>query len=496
MDQAVARNTTAGRRVLRGGLVLLLVVALLALLLVVGVRVGPVALAIGFCLATIPAPLYVYIALRIDRFEPEPVRLLGWSFFWGATGATFIAFVLNTAGTALVGSEFGKATGELYGGSISAPVVEEGAKAAILFAIFRRRRAEFDGALDGLVYAAMVGLGFAMTENVLYYGRAAVEGGVALPVIVILRGVLSPFAHPVFTAMTGLGLGIAAHALGGPRRWLAPAAGLLGAMLLHSLWNTSTLGGGAGFFGVYFLIMVPIFFALIVVVRAALRREASRIATYLQPEVAGGVLGSGDLMVLTALRERRRLRRAARRDGGPAKQATAAWVMTATELAFLRDRVQRGLPLASAAPAAEDAALAARLRELRPALGPSANAAIQAAAERAARMAQAAASFQAVPPGRPATEWEPLTPPAAAPAQAAAPGQAPTQAVTPGQAAAPAQPAVPAGRPATEWAPLTPQAPQQPAAAAPAPAAWYQDPWAQARWRWWDGAQWTYHTAN
>ena len=55
--------------------------------------------------------------------------------------------------------------------------------------------------LDGIVYAAMVGLGFAFTENILYYGRTALEGGVPLAATFFVRGVLSPFAHPVFTCL-------------------------------------------------------------------------------------------------------------------------------------------------------------------------------------------------------------------------------------------------------------------------------------------------------
>ncbi|MFL5821096.1 MAG: PrsW family glutamic-type intramembrane protease [Solirubrobacteraceae bacterium] len=441
--QAAQRNRGAGRRVLAGGAVLVLVVATLAVLLTVGVDYGPVALATGLLLATVPVPLYVSIALRVDRFEPEPLRLLASSFFWGASGATFIALILNSAGHVVVGSSLGPGAGRLYAFSISAPVVEETAKAAVLFAIYRWRRSEFDGVLDGIVYAAMVGLGFAMTENVLYYGRAEAAGGVPLAVTFFLRGVIEPFAHPVFTAMTGIGLGVAAQSSRPATRVLAPAGGLLAAMLLHSLSNTSTLGGGAGYFGVFLLVMVPIFVALIVMVVVTLRREARIIGAQLAPEVATGVLRPGDLLVLTSLHDRQRLRRAARRDGRRARRAARQWMETATELAFLRHRLQRGLNTGSASPRADEAALAARLRELRPAIGSAADAVAAAAAGRAGP----AGTDPAV--GLPATAWQPWTPERA---------PAPTPAI--------------------------------------APAGWYPDPWAQARWRWWDGREWTGHAAG
>ena len=65
----------------------------------------------------------------------------------------------------------------------------------MLYAIYRWRRHEFDGVLDGIVYAGMVGLGFAFTENVLYYGRTALEGGDVLAATFFVRGVMAPFAH-------------------------------------------------------------------------------------------------------------------------------------------------------------------------------------------------------------------------------------------------------------------------------------------------------------
>jgi RsiW-degrading membrane proteinase PrsW (M82 family) len=51
----------------------------------------------------------------------------------------------------------------------------------VLYAVYRWRRFAFDGVLDGLVYAGMVGLGFAFTENILYYSRAALEGASRSP---------------------------------------------------------------------------------------------------------------------------------------------------------------------------------------------------------------------------------------------------------------------------------------------------------------------------
>ena len=426
------RNRSALRRVAAGGGVIALALMGLVTLLMIGVEVGAVGFLTGVVVAAVPVPIYVALALFIDRFEPEPVRLLAWAFFWGATAAVCIALVLNTAGQAVVSSEFGSNVGELFGGSVSAPVVEESAKGIVLLGIYRWRRLELDGVLDGIVYAAMVGLGFAMTENILYYGKAAAgEDGVPLVPVFFLRGVLSPFAHPVFTAMTGIGVGLAVLRSSRLARFALPIAGLAGAMLLHSAWNTSaSVEGGLAFFGVYMLIMVPIFIALLVVIVVSLRQEGKTVREQLEPEVAGGVLGAGDVWALGSIRERRRAVKAAERTGGNAgKRARKALHEAATELAFLRRRLERaGEQQRYGITQERERALRSRLIELRTQLPEGSRAAAP-----------------------------PVAPPAAAPPAAA------------------------------------PQAGGPPAAATPA--GWYADPWGQSRLRYWDGRQWTPHTA-
>ena len=450
----------------------LLVLAGLVTLLLIGVEVGPVALATGIVLAILPVPIYVALALFVDRFEPEPPRLLAWAFFWGATGATLLALIVNTAGQAAVGGAFGSALGELYGASLSAPVVEEGAKALILFAVYRWRRAEFDGVLDGIVYAAMVGLGFAFTENILYYGRTALEGGVPLAATFFVRGVLSPFAHPVFTGITGVGLGLAALRTGVSRR-IIPVVALLGAIFLHSLWNTSAgIGGGVGFFAVYFLVMIPVFLALSGVAVLALVREGHVLREYLGPEVAGGYLTPVDVAALSSLRARRGALRAARAQGSETRRARKELHHAATELAFLRRHIAHRPDVAGELED-EEAACAARLRDLRGGVALGVPAGPQATAGSELGQGDPLAG-RGVPGGRAAPADS--TPAPGAPAQ--------RQAIVD-----PAASAVDDGPPGTapESAALT--------SAPPAPAAWYADPYRQARLRWWDGGRWTEDTA-
>src|SRR5580765_8776705 len=229
----------------------------LVVLLLIGSETGPVELMIGMVCATLPVPIYIVLLLWIDRYESEPLWMLATTFLWGALVAVFIAFILNTLNGEIVKAATQSAQiGENFGAVISAPIVEESSKALILLLLFLFKRDEFDGIIDGIVYAGMVGLGFAMTENILYYGRAVSEGVGALTFIFILRGMAAPFSHPLFTSMTGIGLGWSRQSNNGFEKLAMPAHGFMLAILLHATWNrTATYGGPAGFFAGYFIIM-------------------------------------------------------------------------------------------------------------------------------------------------------------------------------------------------------------------------------------------------
>src|SRR6267378_1579448 len=238
-----------------------MVVAVLGLLvlLLIGSETGPVELVIGLICACLPVPVYVMLLLWIDRYESEPLWMLATAFFWGAVVAVLIAFVFNTTISIMAAvATHNQQIGENVGAVISAPIVEESAKALILLILFLWKRDEFDGIVDGVVYAGMVGLGFAMTENVLYYGRALQGGAGALTFIFILRGMAAPFSHPLFTSMTGIGLGWSRQSNNGFIKVVAPVLGFMLAILMHATWNGSAVfGGGVGFFKDNFVIIGP-----------------------------------------------------------------------------------------------------------------------------------------------------------------------------------------------------------------------------------------------
>jgi RsiW-degrading membrane proteinase PrsW (M82 family) len=307
---------------------------------------GVVPFLIALPLALLPVPLLVAIVLFLDRLEPEPRAALVFAFAWGAGIAALFALIVNTAGLEYVTQPaLGAGTGEYVSATFGAPVVEETLKGLVLIGLLWRRRAELDGPTDGVIYAAMVGLGFAMMENVGYYINALItpeQGGIALlGYTFVLRGVLSPLLHPIFTSMTGLGV---AYAASRPRAgWWPVAAGWLAAMLLHGIWNGLSVYGAAGLVAGY-LIMLCVLGGIVAVLVADRRRVVGLIRHYLPAYTATGLVTADDITMLASLRLRHRARNWARATGGlPAAAAIGDYQLAATELALLHDKADRGV---------------------------------------------------------------------------------------------------------------------------------------------------------
>ena len=339
----------------------------LLVLIVIGIETGPVALMLGLITATIPVPLYIILVLWIDRYEAEPLWMLATAFFWGALVATFFAFLLNTTSQGIVGSLANANAGEAFAAVISAPIVEETGKAFILLIFFFWKKDEFDGVVDGIVYASMTALGFAMTENILYYGKAANQGGgEALTLVWILRGFFAPFSHPLFTSLTGIGLGLARQSNNIDVKLLTPVVGLLMAIFMHSIWNGSAVfGGGAIFILTYILVMVPAFIILLVVIGLALRREGQVVREFLLVDFERGTLTRQEYDQLGSIFGRMGSSfNALSKSGVKGWRARMRCNQLASELAFHRSRVSRGVHSSSHDVTAQEVAYLQALQAL------------------------------------------------------------------------------------------------------------------------------------
>jgi RsiW-degrading membrane proteinase PrsW (M82 family) len=307
---------------------------------------GAAPFATALPLALVPVPLMVALVLYIDRLEPEPRGSLVFAFGWGAGIAALLALVINTADLEYVTMPaLGAGTGEYVAATFGAPVIEETLKGLVLVGLLWWRRAEFDGPTDGIIYACMVGLGFAMIENVGYYVNALVSparGGIALlGYTFVLRGVVSPLLHPIFTSMTGLGVAYAASRRAGGG--IAVALGWLAAVVLHGTWNGLSLYGTSGLVAAY-LIMSVVLIGLVFVVAADRRRLIRLIRGYLPRYTSTGLVLGDDIAMLASLRARSQAHTWARTIGG--KHAAAAmsdYQLAATELALARAKADRGV---------------------------------------------------------------------------------------------------------------------------------------------------------
>jgi RsiW-degrading membrane proteinase PrsW (M82 family) len=331
----------------------LLAIGAVVLAVLIVVQGGPKAAGVAVALAALPVGPLVACYLWLDRYEPEPLRYLMIGLGWGAVVAT----ALSAAGELLFAA--GTNVGELAQASIAAPFIEEFAKALFIAIIVIVRRRQVDGVLDGIVYAGMVGIGFAFTENILYFmaaylgsfdlglpdGATAPSGSVLVTVLFFLRALMSPFAHPLFTAATGVGLGIAVTTRRVGLRAVAPLLGFTVAVSMHGAFNFTAFKAGDYFFLVYLVAMVPVFIGAVVFAVWVRHREGRTLVAELVECARLGWFHPAEIPWLTNLSRRRAARRYAQQHRGEAgKRAVKEYQQASTELAFLRHRMRRGNP--------------------------------------------------------------------------------------------------------------------------------------------------------
>ncbi|MBU9765426.1 PrsW family intramembrane metalloprotease [Mycobacterium sp. TNTM28] len=302
---------------------------------------NPVGAIIGFTLSSIVMTGALFAYLWLDRWEPEPPRLLLLAFGWGAAVAIVLSLVLSLFTDALLAPGVDGAT-SFASVAIRAPFIEEAAKGLFLLIMMTgRRRNELNSLTDCLVYAGLVGLGFAWLEDIMYIASADSLAGSLLTAA--MRLIMAPFAHSLFTTMTAIGVYFALQRRSGLGKALCILLGYLGAVLMHGLWNGSSLVGAGTYFVVYLFWMVPMFITMIVVAVLSRRREQHVVAAKLPGMVAAGLITHNEATWLGSLRTRHdAVRQATLAGGRPAGRAVAAFAAAVVELAFVRDRIDRG----------------------------------------------------------------------------------------------------------------------------------------------------------
>jgi RsiW-degrading membrane proteinase PrsW (M82 family) len=357
------------------GFAILLFIAV-ATLLVASIP-DPQALAICIVAAALPAAFYVWVVLRLDPFEVEPRHLLLAAFGWGAVGAVIFSIIFTLIFEISIGTTGSIGADAFISTAIGAPIVEETCKGLVLLALFFFYRQEFDNVLDGIVYGAVVGIGFAMTENILYFGIAYLEGGFSeLGELFLARSVIFGFGHAIYSATFGASLGWSREQYArGAWRFIVPILGWALAVFQHMLWNggvlitNGLLGEDAGVLPIVLidaiLFVVPALLVLVTIARVAHRRELGILRAELANEVDRRAVTPGEYEMLFRDDLRRQaLAEASARGGSELRRAQQRFFDLAAELAFRQYHLRQGEDLKPGQLYPEDAYRAelARLR--------------------------------------------------------------------------------------------------------------------------------------
>jgi RsiW-degrading membrane proteinase PrsW (M82 family) len=302
-----------------------------------------IGLALSVIASVVPTAAYVAVVWWLDRYEKEPLSLLAVAFAWGvlpAAALSIIAEVVLDVPLRLLPAP----AAQLISASAVAPAVEEVFKALILLTIVLGHYVQFDDVLDGIVYGALVGFGFAMTENLLYFFSAWSEGSPGQwGAVVFLRAVLFGLNHAFFTSIIGAGLGHARLSRSIWGRWLVPLLALAVAIGFHAAHNlltalahdqpitlvVSTISDWGG-------VLV-----ILTIVRLTWRDERSWLVRELADEVVSGVISAATYDTLVSQRRRIDAQWRALASGGwPALRHLRRTYQLAARLAFKKHQLR------------------------------------------------------------------------------------------------------------------------------------------------------------
>jgi RsiW-degrading membrane proteinase PrsW (M82 family) len=286
--------------------------------------------------------LYVALVWWLDRYEKEPLSLAIVAFIWGAIPAIVVSIVVELLLDVPL-SPLGESLAyQVVSSSLIAPTIEEVAKALALLGLFFFWRHEFDNVLDGIIYGALIGFGFAMTEDVFYSIASLGEGGWGnWGVVVFMRTILFGFNHSFFTALTGIGFGYARLSRDKWKRRLAPLVGLGAAITFHAVHNLGASLAEVNCLAILFSLATDWGGVLVVVIIAltAARQEQRCIVAELQDEIPAGILSAGEYQMVASYSQRLSTRWRALRAGG--RTAWRQWghlFHLLTELAFKKQQ--------------------------------------------------------------------------------------------------------------------------------------------------------------
>ena len=320
---------------------------------------GPSSLMAALTIPLIPAISINLLVNFIDRYEREPWFLRLAAFLWGAIiaipPALLIEQNIDTFLQNVLGPDVSPVMRAAFQG-LNAGITEETIKGLGLLLLFFVLRDEFDNVTDGIVYGALIGAGFAMVENFVYF---AVHSKDFLLFLIVGRVVLGWLCHSTFTVCFGAALGYIRHTRIRWQHIVIPLLGYACAVGLHSVFdfidffaNFIVLAApGNATVAMFSLIAIigdyiPPFIAQLVLLYfliKALAHEAAVIREFLASEVSNGVVRVEEYALLQNSFQRTKTERSILRRSG-VKQWLRAKALYQTEigLAFRKWHVSMG----------------------------------------------------------------------------------------------------------------------------------------------------------
>lgn len=345
--------------------------------LLVTLQVSAVVMAVP---ALVPLSIVLGVVWWLDRWEPEPRVLLALALVYGA-GASILGTLVTGNFMLSVAARYLRTAGEVntFAIIVQGPMLEELIKGLGIVLVLVLARREFNGPVDGFIYASLIGAGFAFTENIVYFARAG-ETGLGLVWVLVVRGILSPFAHVLFTGLIGLALGWAARRTGWRRIAAGFAAGWAAAVLAHAFWNGGSVlvlpllgispANPLGWIAFYALTQVPLFLANAWLVLRLIDEDRAATRHRLREYADAGWFTDAEVRMLGDWHSRARALAWARARGPRASAAMGAFIRDATRLAYAREHasIDKGDADRRTAERAILAEVRARRRELEEAM--------------------------------------------------------------------------------------------------------------------------------
>ncbi len=251
----------------------------------------------GVVLATMVILGYLIFIWWLDRYEREPLWLVGLVFLWGGIGGTCLGCMVSLPMAAIANALPLGLQPEITTTVFVAPIAEEFTKGLIFLPLVLTDH--FDNETDGLIYGAAAGLGFAAVENLLYYTQAMQTGADAVFRLIVMRTFFTALVHCISSAILGMAIGYARHRSGSARWLIYPVLGYAVAVINHAIWNAAAVYAGLPILaestrGIIFTaalgVVVIAAITMFLITQFSLDREHKIIQRFLEQEAERGTL--------------------------------------------------------------------------------------------------------------------------------------------------------------------------------------------------------------